>query len=101
MNEKEKAFFEKIFANKALLPTILIGKEAIVMDKQDWDVEQQIWQRVRANREEVPRNDLRQMQREAMELAAIYRSLAPQLNGKAREQALRLQLWLTRTALTL
>ena len=55
------------------------------MDKQDWTAEQQVWQRVRANREEAPKNDLRQLQREAMELAAIYRSLSSQMTGGKRE----------------
>ena len=41
--------------------------------------EQQVWQRVQASREEAPRNDLRQLQREAMELAAIYRAMASRL----------------------
>ncbi len=48
-------------------------------------MEQQVWKRVKACREEVPQNDLRQLQREAMELAAIYRSLSAQLAGKQRE----------------
>ena len=61
------------------------------MDKQDWNPEQQIWQRVRANREEGPKNDLRQMQREAMELAAVYRGLLSQLTGKHRELVMKLQ----------
>ena len=56
------------------------------MDKQHASSEQQVWQRVLANREEAPRNDLRQLQREAMELAAIYRGLASRLTGKAQEQ---------------
>jgi len=43
------------------------------MDKQDFNMEQQVWQRVRASREEGTRQDLRQMQQEAMELAAVYR----------------------------
>ena len=60
------------------------------MDKQDWNQEQQIWQRVRADREEGPKNDLRQMLREAMELAAAYRGLLPQLTGMQREQAAKL-----------
>ena len=60
------------------------------MDKQDWNTEQQVWQRVRACREETPNNDLRQMQREAMELAAIYRSLSAQLAGKQRELVVKL-----------
>lgn len=60
------------------------------MDKQDWTAEQQVWQRVHASREEAPRNDLRQLQREAMELAAVYRSLSSRLTGKQQEQAKRL-----------
>ena len=46
---------------------------------------------MKACREETPRNDLRQLQREAMELAAIYRSLLPQLTGRKRELILKLQ----------
>jgi len=56
------------------------------MDKQDRTAEQKVWQRVLANREEVPKSDLRQLQREALELAAIYRSLSGQLTGSPREQ---------------
>ena len=52
--------------------------------------EQQVWQRVQASREEVPGNDLRQLQREAMELAAIYRTMTSRLTGKQQEQVLRL-----------
>ena len=44
-----------------------------------------MWQRVKACREDAPQNDLRQLQREAMELAAIYRSLLSQLTGRKRE----------------
>lgn len=51
-------------------------------------MEQEVWQRVQASRETVPRNDLRQLQREAMELAAIYRGLSAQLSGNAREQVM-------------
>ena len=53
-------------------------------------MEQQVWQRVQANRGEQPRNDLRQLQREAMELAAIYRSLSSQLTGSPKESAQKL-----------
>ena len=60
------------------------------MDKQDWTAEQQVWQRVRSAREEAPKNDLRQLQREAMELAAIYRKLSQQMTGKAQELVKRL-----------
>ena len=60
------------------------------MDKQEWTAEQQVWQRVRANREEPPQNDLRQLRAEAMELAAIYRSLSAQMAGKLQEQMKRL-----------
>lgn len=60
------------------------------MDKQDWSVEQQVWQRVHAAREEVPRNELRQLQREAMELAAGYRNVSSQLTGRQQELAKRL-----------
>lgn len=60
------------------------------MDKQDWELEQQVWQRVQSQREKAPRNDLRQLQREAMELAAVYRGISGQLTGKNREAALQL-----------
>ena len=56
------------------------------MDKQNRDMEQQVWQRVRSAREEAPWNELRQLQREAMELAAIYRSLSAQMAGKPQER---------------
>jgi len=92
MTEKEKEFFEKIFANKAPFPTILMIKEAVILEKFDPNTEQQIWQRVLARPEEDRQNDLRQLQREAMELAAVYRSLSGQLTGKAKEQANRLYL---------
>lgn len=60
------------------------------MDKQDWNVEQQIWQRVRANRDEGSQSDLRQLRREAMELAAVYRGLLSRMTGRQREQVARL-----------
>lgn len=60
------------------------------MDKQDWRTEEQVWQRVRACREEAPKNDLRQLQRDALELAAVYRNLSSQLTGKPQEQVNRL-----------
>jgi len=60
------------------------------LDKQDWKMEQQVWQRVRACSEEPQQNDLRQLQREAMELAAAYRGMVPQLSGSARELAVQL-----------
>lgn len=56
------------------------------MDKQDLTMEQQVWQRVRTSREETPQNDLRQLQQEAMELAALYRSLTGQASGQTRGQ---------------
>ena len=54
------------------------------MDKQDLSLEQQVWQRVRACREEEPGHDLRQLQREAMELAAIYGNLSSRMTGSAQ-----------------
>ena len=90
MTEKEKAFFEKIFANKAPWLTILVEKEAVSLDKQDGSLEQQVWQRVQSQREEASRRDLRQLQREAMELAAVYRGLSGQLAGRNREGVLQL-----------
>lgn len=60
------------------------------MDKQNWSTEQQVWQRVKAGNEEIQRNDLLQLQREVMELAAIYRSLSVQLTGKQGELAVKL-----------
>lgn len=60
------------------------------MDKQDRHTEEQVWQRVRASRETAPRNDLRQLQRESMELAAAYRSLASRLTGMQKDLANRL-----------
>lgn len=62
------------------------------MDKQEQNKEQEVWQRVRAHREEVQQNDLRQLQREALDLAAAYRNLSGQLAGKSGEQLLRLQM---------
>ena len=61
------------------------------MEKQDWNTEQQVWQRVRANRETPSWNDLRQLQRETMELAAVYQAAASRLSG--RPQALAKQLY--------
>ncbi len=58
----------------------------------DKTVEQKVWQRVRSAAEEPPGNDLRQLQREAMELAAVYRGLMPQLSGRQQEQARQLYL---------
>lgn len=60
------------------------------MDKQEGNMEQQVWQRVCACREEVPRNDLRQLQREAMELAAVYRTLAAGMTGRQRDMVVKL-----------
>jgi len=60
------------------------------MEKQDWSAEQQVWQRVHESRQERPREDLRQLQREAMELAAVYRNLSARLTGKQQELAKRL-----------
>lgn len=60
------------------------------MDKQDWTVEQKVWQRVHSAREEAPKNDLRQLQREAMELSEVYRTISSQLVGKQQELAKRL-----------
>ena len=60
------------------------------MDERN--VEQQVWQRVRAAGEAAPGNDLRQLQREAMELAAVYRGLMGQLGGRQQEQVRRLYL---------
>ena len=57
------------------------------MDNQEQTMEQQVWQRIRASREEGPKNDLRQLQREAVELATFYRSLANRLTGNQRELA--------------
>ena len=56
------------------------------MDKQDWSVERQVWQRVHSAREGEPQNDLLQLQREAMELASIYRGLSARMAGKLQEQ---------------
>ena len=56
------------------------------MDKQ----EQQVWQRVLAGREEAPKNDLRQLRRDAMELAAVYRNLSTRLTGTNQEMVKRL-----------
>ena len=58
----------------------------------DRNVHQQVWQRVRSAAEEPARNDLRDLQREAMELAAIYRTLVSQFTGRQQEQARRLYL---------
>ena len=60
------------------------------MEKQNESMEQEVWQRVRTSREAGPRNDLRQLQREAMELASIYRNLSSRLAGKSQELVKRL-----------
>ena len=57
------------------------------MDKQDVTLEQQVWQRVRASREETSSQDLRQLQLEATELAAIYRNLFSRMTGRPQELA--------------
>lgn len=49
------------------------------------DVEQQVWQRV-LGQSEPPRGNLRPMELEAMEAAAVYRKLAGQFSGRGREQ---------------
>ena len=53
---------------------------------------EQVWQRVRAAGEEAAGKDLRQLQREAMELAAVYRGLMPQFAGRQQEQVRQLYL---------
>ena len=58
------------------------------MDKQD--MTQQVWQRVLASREEGMKQDLRQLQREAMELASVYRAVSSRLTGKQQELVKRL-----------
>lgn len=55
------------------------------MEHFDSQRQQQIWQRVRSGREEAPKNDLRQMHREALELAAIYRSLASRMTSRQQQ----------------
>lgn len=60
------------------------------MEHNDTQREQQVWQRVRSGREEARKNELRQLQREAMELAAIYRSLSSRMTGRQQEQAAKL-----------
>ena len=61
------------------------------MDKQEQSTEQQVWQRVRGARNQASGSDLRQLQREAMELAAVYRSLASRMAGKNQARIKRLQ----------
>ena len=58
----------------------------------DRNIEAQVWQRVRSAAGEPPRSDLRQLQREAMELAAVYRTLVAQFTGRQQEQARQLYL---------
>ncbi len=60
------------------------------MEKYDLETERQVWQRVNACREELPKNDLRQLQREAMELAAVYRSVSSRMTGRPRELIMKL-----------
>lgn len=62
------------------------------MDERNLTMEQEVWQRVQANRESEPKNNLRQLQRESMELASVYRRLSAQLSGRAQELAKRLYL---------
>lgn len=50
--------------------------------------EQQVWQRVFAQREAQPEGGLRELILAAMELAGTYRYLAGQLTGKQREKAM-------------
>ena len=45
------------------------------MKKNHAEEEHQVWQRVLAQPGEPPRNDLRQLQQEIMELVGIYRQL--------------------------
>ena len=86
MTEKEK-YFRKNIRKRNGLATILVEKEVVYLEKQDWRTEQQVWQRVKACREELPQSDLLQLQREAMELSAIYSSLSARLTGRKRELA--------------
>ena len=61
------------------------------MDKPDRKTEQ-VWQRVLSAPRDLPARDLRQLQREAMELAAVYKNLMAQFTGNARELARKLYL---------
>ena len=54
------------------------------------DVEQQVWQRV-LGQQEPPRGNLRPMELEAMEAAAVYRKLAGQFSGKGESPAMELE----------
>ena len=58
----------------------------------DRNLEERVWQRVRPAQEAVPGNDPRQLQREAMELAASYRGLMGQFAGRQQELERRLYL---------
>ena len=56
----------------------------------DRNLQQQVWQRVRSAAEEPGRNDLRDLQREVMELSAVYRGLVSQFTGRQQELVRRL-----------
>lgn len=56
------------------------------MENVHREAEQQVWQRVLAQSGEQPRNDLRQLQMEAMELSGIYRQLMASASGVRRER---------------
>ncbi|MDD5863766.1 MAG: hypothetical protein PUD80_03895 [Firmicutes bacterium] len=51
----------------------------------DQNVEKQVWQRV-LGQAENPRRDLRALELEALEAAAVYRSLSGVFTGRSREQ---------------
>lgn len=61
------------------------------VDANEKSREQQVWQRVFSNQEQGPRGEsLGALQREAMELAALYRYLQSVLTGQQREQVQKL-----------
>ena len=59
------------------------------MENQDRNLEQQVWQRVKACREDAPRNEFRQLQREAMELTATLAGIGV----LSRQHGEQIKLW--------
>lgn len=89
MTEKEKLFSKK-YSQKTDAASYTGIEGGDYLDNYDHPDEQRVWQRVHACQEEGRRQDLRQLQREAMELAAIYRRLFSVTAGRPREQLMKL-----------
>jgi hypothetical protein len=81
--EKEKVYFEKIFANGTSPATILVAGG----DDMEQNREQQVWQRVLREPEPPRAPDLQGLILESTSLAGIYRRAAEKLTGREKQLA--------------